>query len=45
MALEGFVALAPDVLSQVGGTPSDEDKARELTGTLDAAKTVGDGPR
>ena len=29
MALEGFVALAPDFLSPLGGTPADEDKARE----------------
>ncbi len=43
MALEGFVVLAPDFLSQLGGTPPDEDKARELTSTLDAEKTVGDG--
>lgn len=30
MALEGFVALAPDFLSPDGGTPDDEDKAREM---------------
>ena len=29
MALEGFLAFAPDALSPVGGTPADEDKARE----------------
>ncbi|MDK1384472.1 dienelactone hydrolase family protein [Sinorhizobium sp. 8-89] len=39
MALEGFVALAPDFLSPDGGTPSDEDKAREMIGALDAAAT------
>ena len=30
MALEGFVALAPDFLSPQGGTPGDEDQAREM---------------
>ena len=29
-ALEGFLALAPDLLSPFGGTPADEDQAREL---------------
>ncbi|WP_349437435.1 dienelactone hydrolase family protein [Pararhizobium sp. A13] len=40
MALEGFVALAPDFLSPAGGTPSDEDKAREMIGALDGKQTV-----
>lgn len=40
MALEGFVALAPDFLSVDGGTPTDEDKAREMIGKLDRAATV-----
>ncbi|WEX87992.1 dienelactone hydrolase family protein [Sinorhizobium garamanticum] len=39
MALEGFVALAPDFLSPDGGTPSDEDKAREMISALDAGAT------
>jgi carboxymethylenebutenolidase len=30
MALEGFVALAPDYLSDLGGTPTDEEAARAL---------------
>jgi carboxymethylenebutenolidase len=30
MALEGFVAIAPDMLSPVGGTPKDRDKARKM---------------
>jgi carboxymethylenebutenolidase len=30
LALEGFLVLAPDLLSVSGGTPPDEDKAREL---------------
>ncbi|MEB2846828.1 dienelactone hydrolase family protein [Rhizobiales bacterium RZME27] len=42
-ALEGFNALAVDFLSPVGGTPPDEDKAREMFSTLDAAKTAADG--
>ncbi|HEV7306809.1 dienelactone hydrolase family protein [Ensifer sp.] len=40
MALEGFLALAPDFLSPSGGTPTDEDKAREMIGALDAAATT-----
>jgi carboxymethylenebutenolidase len=40
MALEGFVALAPDLLSPLGGTPEDEDKARDMIGKLDASATV-----
>lgn len=43
MALEGFVALAPDYLSPLGGTPADEDKAREMFSSLDAAKTAANG--
>jgi len=40
VALEGFVALAPDFLSPLGGTPDDEDKARDMFGKLDAARTA-----
>jgi carboxymethylenebutenolidase len=40
IALEGFNALAVDFLSPSGGTPADEDKARELIGALDRAQTV-----
>jgi carboxymethylenebutenolidase len=39
-ALEGFIALAPDFLSTVGGTPADPDKAREMIGQLDQAATI-----
>ena len=35
IALEGFIAIAPDLLAPQGGTPADEDKARELIGTVD----------
>ncbi|MBY8915749.1 dienelactone hydrolase family protein [Nitratireductor sp. L1-7-SE] len=40
MALEGFVALAPDFLSPSGGTSEDEDRAREMIGQLDGGQTV-----
>lgn len=34
LALAGFLAFAPDYLSVAGGTPTDEDKAREQIATL-----------
>lgn len=40
VALEGFVALAPDFMSPLGGTPDDEDKVRELFATLDPAQVA-----
>jgi carboxymethylenebutenolidase len=43
VALEGFVALAPDYLSPLGGTPADEDRAREMIGQLDPKQTVANG--
>jgi carboxymethylenebutenolidase len=43
VALEGFVALAVDYLSPLGGTPPDEEKAREMFGQLDPAQTVANG--
>ena len=30
LALEGFLALSPDLLSVAGGTPADDDQARDL---------------
>jgi carboxymethylenebutenolidase len=42
VAAEGFLALAPDALSPLGGTPEDEDQARSLIGELDPAATVKD---
>jgi carboxymethylenebutenolidase len=42
VALEGFIAFAPDALFPLGGYPGDEDKARELFGKLDQAKTRAD---
>jgi len=41
-ALDGFIAFAPDALFPLGGYPGDEDKARELFGKLDQAKTRAD---
>ena len=43
IALEGFLALAPDFLSPQGGTPEDEDRAREMFSTMDQGQTVADG--
>ena len=42
VALEGFIAFAPDALFPLGGYPGDEDKARELFGKLDQTKTRAD---
>jgi carboxymethylenebutenolidase len=42
LALENFVALAPDALLPVGGYPGDEDRARALFQTLDQAKAFED---
>jgi carboxymethylenebutenolidase len=42
LALENFVALAPDALTPLGGYPGDEDKAREAFAKLDPAKTRED---
>jgi len=43
IALSGYLAVAPDFLSITGGTPADEDKAREAIGKLDLAGTVANG--
>jgi len=42
LAVEGFLAFAPDALAPVGGYPGDEDKARELFAKLDAKKRFED---
>jgi len=42
LALEGFVAFAPDALAPLGGYPGDEDQARQLFPKLDQAKTRED---
>ena len=42
VALDGFMAFAPDALFPLGGYPGDEDKAREVFPKLDQAKTRED---
>ncbi len=42
LAVDGYLAVAPDALTTLGGYPGDEDKARELFGTLDKPKTAED---
>jgi carboxymethylenebutenolidase len=42
LALEGFIAFAPDALFPLGGYPGDEDKARAEFAKLDQAKTRED---
>lgn len=42
VALEGYIAVAPDALFPLGGYPGNEDKARELFQQLDQAKTRQD---
>ena len=42
LALDNFMAFAPDALTPLGGYPGDEDKARELFPKLDQAKTRED---
>lgn len=38
IALDGYMAFAPDALTTMGGYPGDEDKARELFAKLDQNK-------
>jgi carboxymethylenebutenolidase len=42
LAVEGYVALAPDALFPSGGYPGDEDKARDMFAKLDMARTRED---
>ncbi len=42
MALAGHVALAPDLLAPLGGTPADEDAGRAMIGKLDLAAATAD---
>lgn len=42
LALEGFIAFAPDALFPLGGYPGDEDAARAKFATLDQAKARED---
>jgi carboxymethylenebutenolidase len=40
IALEDFLVLAPDLLSPAGGTPQNEDAARDMISKLDGEQTV-----
>ena len=40
VALEGFLAIAPNALSPLGGTPEDVDEARSLMQKLDSQSTI-----
>ena len=42
LALENYIAFAPDGLFALGGYPGDEDKARDLFGKLDQNKSRAD---
>jgi carboxymethylenebutenolidase len=42
LGVAGFLALAPDALTSLGGYPGDDDKGRELQATLDREKIVAD---
>jgi carboxymethylenebutenolidase len=42
LALDGFMAFAPDALTSLGGYPGDEDKARAAFATLEQPKTRQD---
>ena len=42
LAVENFVAFAPDALTPVGGYPADEEKAAQLFSQLDAGKRTED---
>jgi carboxymethylenebutenolidase len=42
IALDGYLAMAPDALAPLGGYPGDEDKARALFAKLDQSKTRQD---
>ncbi|MFB2551884.1 YghX family hydrolase [Ensifer soli] len=42
VAKAGFVALAPDGLTSVGGYPGNDDKGRELQQTVDPKKLMND---
>ena len=42
LAVENFVAFAPDALTPLGGYPGNEEKAAQLFGQLDPAKRTAD---
>jgi len=41
LAVAGFMAFGVDLLTPLGGTPSDEDKARDMIGQLKSADVTG----
>ncbi len=43
VALEGFIVLAPDLLSPLGGTPADEDQARTMFEKLGMEQPIAEG--
>jgi carboxymethylenebutenolidase len=45
LALAGFQVVAPDMLSPLGGTPANEDQAREMIGKLDLGESVSHSVR
>jgi carboxymethylenebutenolidase len=42
LAVEGFISLAPDALTPLGGYPGNDDKGRELQSQLDRFKMLED---
>ncbi len=40
VAVAGYLAIAPDMLSPAGGTPADQDVARDMIRKLDGDRTV-----
>jgi carboxymethylenebutenolidase len=40
LGAEGFLALGPDMLSPIGGTPTDSDQASKMIGSLNPAETI-----
>jgi len=42
LGVAGFLSLAPDELTPVGGYPGDDDKGRDLQATLDPKKMIED---
>lgn len=40
VAMAGYLAIAPDALSPLGGTPANEDEARQMFGKLDTTQTI-----
>ena len=44
LAVEGFLAFAPDMLTPLGGTPSDENQAAQMIGNLVPGETLAPWP-